>query len=84
LLHQPPFGGIDHGHHIISFNYYYKKDTIDSKIKNKQKLLYNRGKYEELSKYYSSFVREEILKDLDAKQAYSTYIMQGVTDLFHD
>ena len=69
LKHLPPLGGIEHGHHVLNFNYYYQHEQGLRETMQKCKLLFKRGKYAELSNYFTSFNWEKDLMDLDAKQA---------------
>ena len=52
LKHYPPLGGIEHGHHALHFDYYYQYENSSRETMEKSKFLFNRGKYEELSKYF--------------------------------
>jgi hypothetical protein len=65
LEHLPPLGGISHGHHVLRFNYSFKDERINGKSQIKQKLLFKRGNYSELSEYFSSFNWEKEFQDLD-------------------
>ncbi len=74
LEHLPPLGGISHGHHVLRFNYSFKDERINGKSQIKQKLLYKRGNYSELSEYFSSFNWEKEFQDLDANECYKKWL----------
>jgi hypothetical protein len=75
LKHYPPLGGIEYGHHVLDFNYYYQHEQSFRETMQKRKLLFKRGKYAELSNYFTSFNWEKNLMDLDAKQAYKKLLV---------
>lgn len=74
LEHLPPLGGISHGHHVLRFNYSFKDENTDGKSQVKQKLLFKRGNYSELSEYFSSFNWEKEFQDLDANECYKKWL----------
>jgi hypothetical protein len=74
LEHLPPLGGISHGHHVLRFNYSFKDERINGKSQIKQKLLFKRGNYSELSEYFSSFNWEKEFQDLDANECYKKWL----------
>ena len=78
MKHYPPLGGIEYGHHVLDFNYYYQHEQSFRETMQKRKLLFKRGKYAELSNYFTSFNWEKNLMDLDAKQAYKKWL-----DIYH-
>ena len=39
LKHLPPLGGIDHGHHVLNFNYNFNNEKINSETKGKKKII---------------------------------------------
>ena len=43
LKHLPPLGGIEHGHHVLNFNYNFKNEKIDSETEGKHKILFKSG-----------------------------------------
>jgi hypothetical protein len=47
LVHLPPLGGINHGHHIIKFNYSHAK-CLDNIAFMKEKFSYKIGKFDDL------------------------------------
>ncbi len=50
VKHLPPLGGIEHGHHVITFNY--SINNHKEKHITKKKILYNKGDYEKLNDYF--------------------------------
>ena len=68
--HLPPLGGIEHGHHVLNFKYSYKKNSKRNSTQLKNKLLYRNGKYDDLSKYFSSFDWDNEFMNLDANVCY--------------
>ena len=74
LKHLPPLGGIEHGHHVLNFKYNFKDDRIDSQTKGKHKILFKKGKYKELSVYFSSFNWENEFQDLNANDCYKKWL----------
>ncbi len=53
LNHLPPLGNIDHGHHILVFNYTYLNDIKKTKL-IKSKMLYNKGKFSDLNLFFTN------------------------------
>jgi hypothetical protein len=53
LNHLPPLGNIDHGHHVLVFDYTYLNDTKKTKLIN-SKMLYNKGKFSDLNLFFTN------------------------------
>ena len=53
LNHLPPLGNIDHGQHVLVFDYTYLNDTKKTKLIN-SKMLYNKGKFSDLNLFFTN------------------------------
>jgi hypothetical protein len=73
LKHLPPLGGIEHGHHVITFNYSYLNSPIE-KFTTKKKLLYNRGDYEKLNDYFEDKNWCNEFLNLTANDSYNKWL----------
>ena len=76
LKHLPPLGGIEHGHHILTFNLNYKhkfENQSDAK-KEANKFIFKNGNYKDLSNYFLGINWLQEFKDLDAKECYKKWL----------
>ena len=62
IKHHHPLGSIDHGHHVITFNYWYENSNKTNESFNR-KLLYDKGNYEKLNDYFNFINWNEVFCD---------------------
>jgi hypothetical protein len=73
LDHQPPLGNIDHGHHIILFEYVYQKSSNKTKVLNKR-ILYNNGNYIGFNAYLKNINWDKELSELKIDECYTKFL----------
>ena len=73
VKHFPPLGGIDHGHHVITFNYSYINNIKENEA-IKKKLLYNKGDYEKLNYYFDNINWSNEYSNLNANESYNKWL----------
>jgi hypothetical protein len=76
LQHLPPLktGPQDCGHLVLDFRYSLATDTTTRHSDYKCKHAYNKGKYEELEKYFNSFDWENVFQNLTVNECYTKWL----------
>jgi hypothetical protein len=78
LIHLPPLGGINHGHHIITFKYGFESCASNS-LFTKEKFIYNKGKFDEMSEYFENINWCSEFQNMDANSSYERLLA-----MYHD
>ncbi len=74
LNHLPPPGNIDHGHHVLVFNYTYLNDIKKTKLKN-SKILYHKGKYSDLNLFFTNIDWDLELYGPNIDKVYNKFLL---------
>ena len=82
-INHHPLGSIYHGHHVITFSYWYEKSNKTNESFNR-KLLYDEGNYEKLNDYFNFINWNEVFCDLNAIDSFNRWlsIYQSGCELF--
>ena len=78
LIHLPPLGGINHGHHIIKFKYGFESCASNS-LFTKEKFIYNKAKFDEMSEYFENINWCREFQNMDANSSYERWLA-----MYHD
>ena len=73
LIHLPPLGGIEHGHHIIKFKYSFLNCTIDSKFISEQ-FNYKNGNFYKIREYFESLNWSREYHNRDVNSCYEKWL----------
>ena len=78
LIHLPPLGDINHGHHTINFKYSFMNGTIGNKFIY-EKINYNKGNYYEMGKYFKTINWSREFQNMDVNSCYEKWL-----SLYHE
>ena len=73
MVHSPPLGKAEQGHHVLKWFYKIMSECVKNK-EIKEKLLYDKGNYEEINKYFSEVNWIKEFKSLNINQSYSSFL----------